>query len=99
MRVQILETNLMWSVRLANGVKLAGDEVVTENPDVAIVNLGEPGVREQVAALKAQNVAIIAHAGHKEAELHDLGRGLGCDQLVTNRELTVRLADILDRVR
>jgi hypothetical protein len=44
-------------------------------------------------------VAIIAHAGHKEAELHDLGRGLGCDQLVTNRELTVRLADILDRVR
>jgi hypothetical protein len=99
MRVQILESNLMWSVRLASGVRLAGHEVVSDEPDAAIVNLGEPASRDQVATLRAAGVHVIAHAGHKELELHELGRNLGCDQLVTNRELTVRLGDIIARAK
>ena len=89
----------MWSVKVTNGVRALGLEVVTESPDVAIVNLGESDIEGKVAALKAQGVKIIAHAGHKETELLDLGRDLNCDKLVTNSELTNKLGAILESLR
>ena len=104
-RVLIIETNLIWSVRLAKGLEALGytakvykglpDEVF----DVAIVNLGEPNVDwpARIKTLHERGTKIIAHAGHKEKDLHALGRDAGCDVLVTNGELTHKLGDIVAR--
>jgi len=104
-RVLVLETNLMWSVKLSKALSALGHEPkVAAQPiegefDLAIVNLGEPGVdwSARVAELHARGMRVIAHAGHKEKELHELGRQAGCDTLATNSELTHKLADVLAR--
>jgi len=105
MRVLIYEDNLMWSSRLVKSVAALGHEAVlrtkapvdSEIGDVAIVNLGSSTLdpAEIVPALHEKGVKVIAHAGHKEKELHDMGRGLECERLVTNSELTYKLEQIL----
>lgn len=96
----------MWSQRLARAAAHLGWEAsITAdkgpfNPaDVAIVNLGAIGEESGriVSELHGLGAAVIGHAGHKEKELHQLGESAGCDLLVTNRELTVKLAELLDR--
>jgi DNA-binding NarL/FixJ family response regulator len=104
-RVLVLETNLMWSVKLSKALGALGHEAtVAPKPvegefDVVIVNLGDPAVdwAERVAELHARGMRVIAHAGHKEKELIELGRQAGCDVLATNSELTHKLADVLAR--
>lgn len=66
--------------------------------DVAIVNLGETAYKpeELVPKLRAQGIRVLAHAGHKEKELHELGRQIGCDRLATNSELTHKLPALLE---
>jgi len=102
MRVLILETNLLWSVRLKQGVIALGHEAVVASEvsegasfDVAILNLGEPRARAWAEGLAALGVPAIGHAGHKEKELLDLGRELGIERLATNSELTHKLPSIL----
>lgn len=106
MRILILENNLMWSERLRRGCKGLGHEpILVDRPDpqilpdadAAILNLGisEWPLDEIVAALKSNGCRIIAHAGHKEKELLDLGRALEIDRLATNSELTHKLDRIL----
>lgn len=102
-KVLIIESNLLWSVRLQKGLTALGYETVVDRSlpegefDVAIVNLGEPGVdwTDRVAQLHTRGTRVIAHAGHKEKELHDLGRQAGCDVLATNSELTHKLGDVV----
>jgi dephospho-CoA kinase len=73
--------------------------------DVAIVNLGSPppGVVSAddwaalVRHLKQAGIKVIAHAGHKEHELRDLGRAAGCDVLATNGEMAHHLGRVLAR--
>lgn len=105
MRVLIFEDNLMWSSRLVKSVSALGHEAVlrTKAPDeagagdVAIVNLGSATLDPTIIVpkLHEQGVKVIAHAGHKEKELHEVGKGLGCERLVTNSELTYKLEQIL----
>jgi hypothetical protein len=104
MRIIILERNLIWSSRLVNAAKTLGHEaqVMTELPevieaDVAIINLAEPDTRV-FAPLASAGVKIVAHAGHKEKDKLQLGKSAGCDLVVTNSELTFKLADILEKV-
>lgn len=105
MRVLVLETNLMWSVKLSKALSALGHEptVSAKVPegefDLAVVNLGEQGVDwpVRVAELHARGMKVIAHAGHKEKDLHELGRLAGCDVLATNSELTHKLADVIAR--
>ena len=106
MRILIVETNLMWSVRLQKSASALGYEavvapiVIEGDFDVAIVNLGEPGVDwpERVAELQIRGIKVIGHAGHKETALHQVGEEAGCDYLATNSELTHKLGAVLVKV-
>lgn len=106
MRILVYEDNLMWSARLQKSLTALGHEAVVrtkptvEAGDAAIVNLGAPsfGPATLVPALREQGVHVIGHAGHRETELHDLGREIGCDTLATNRELTYSIERLLRNV-
>ncbi|HLK13673.1 MAG TPA: hypothetical protein VKT78_02620 [Fimbriimonadaceae bacterium] len=103
MRILILERNLIWSSRLSNSARLLDHEatVATALPetldyDVAIINLAYPD--PPVEKLQAAGVKVVAHAGHKETEKLKLGKVAGCDLVVTNSELTHKMADVLARL-
>ncbi|MBC8064866.1 MAG: hypothetical protein H7Y17_08555 [Chlorobia bacterium] len=108
MRVLIFEDNLMWGPRLAKSVQAFGHEPLViaklrealPTGDLAIVNLGSLSMpaSDLVPRLKAAGFKVLAHAGHKEKELHDLGRDLGCDRLATNSEITHKLEQILAEI-
>lgn len=104
-RIAILESNLMWSARLARSVAALGYEAVMLEDgvrlppgfDVAILDLSrlpEPAA-EYIDDLHRSGVVTIGHAGHKEHELMDLGRKSGCRILATNREMTTRLGALI----
>lgn len=104
MRLLILERNLMWSSRLGNTARALGHQVQIASTlpeiieaDVAIINLAEPDPRV-FAPLAAAGVKIIAHAGHKEKDKLEMGKSAGCDLVVTNSELTYKLAALIDQV-
>lgn len=108
MTVWVFETNLMWSSKLKQSLRLLGHEsaILRNMPeegtaDAAIVNLGErdPEPTTLIAALNGRGIPSIAHAGHKEKELHELGREAGATCLVTNSELTHKLPEILAGVQ
>lgn len=106
MTILIFEDNLLWSARLLKSCKALGHDarILTKlseemaAPAVAIVNLGSHTIPVEplVSMLRAKSIGIVAHAGHKEKELHELGRQLGCDRLATNSELTYKLEAILE---
>ncbi len=105
MRVLVLEHNLFWKVRLQNAVRSLGHELVESASDesylaeseVAIVHLGlgEQAVGRAVAELKARGAYVIGHAGHKETELRELGRKLGCDRIASNSEVSFKLEELI----
>lgn len=112
MRVLVLESNLLWSSKLRLALNGLGAEVAmaTTVPetlafDVAIVNLGSPppGVASAddwaalVRHLKRAGIKVVAHAGHKEHQLRELGRAAGCDVLATNGEMAHHLGRVLAR--
>lgn len=105
MQVLVLEDNLMWSARLEKSLKSLGHVPVTwptlkgelSGFDLAIVNLA-PSVGDVVSTvrdLRAAGVYVVGHAGHKEKELHEVGRLAGCDRLATNSELTFKIESLL----
>lgn len=105
MTVLVFEDNLMWSARLRQSLRALGHEATMlaslpeelPDADAAIVNLGSAKIdpTQLVERLKAAGIYVIAHAGHKEKELRQLGKDLGCDRLASNSELTFRLGDLL----
>lgn len=105
MRILIFEDNLMWGPRLMKSAQAFGHQptllakVPNEIPeaDLAIINLGSLSMpaTELIPSLKVQGIKILAHAGHKEKDLHALGKDLGCDRLATNSEITNKLDQIL----
>jgi len=107
MKVLVFEDNLMWSSRLMQSLRGFGHEGLlrkglpdsSEGADVAIVNLGStaPPPGELVARLHDLGVRVLAHAGHKEKQLLELGRAAGADILATNSELTFKLPELVER--
>jgi hypothetical protein len=104
MRIWIFEANLMWSSRLVKTLTALGHEAKVvekipegETADIAILNLGSHALpaADLAPKLKAIGVKTLAHAGHKETELLELGRNLGIDRLATNSELTFKIEAIL----
>jgi hypothetical protein len=102
MTVWIFESNLMWSSRFVNTVRGSGHEAVvtTAIPEgvaaVAIVNLGDSHVGEIVAELTKRGIYTIAHAGHKEKELIELGKQIKVNRVATNSEITNKLPKMLE---
>ncbi len=107
MKVWVFEDNLMWSARLVKSIQALGHEaeVCTALPkepgaQVAIVNLGSttlPGA-ELAPQIQALGAKVIAHAGHKEKPLLELGRQAGVDRIATNSELTFKIEALLEEV-
>ena len=103
MHILIFEDNLIWSTRLLRTLKALGHEAevakhVPESPDTAdaaIVNLGAPELMALVPQLREAGMKVIGHAGHKEKDLHALGKEVGCDVLATNSELTFKIEAVL----
>ncbi|HEY0866383.1 MAG TPA: hypothetical protein VGE01_03335 [Fimbriimonas sp.] len=99
----------MWSSRLVKSLQSLGHEaevrtnwpLETDKADVAIVNLGEGPLpaTKLIARLQELKIKTIGHAGHKEKDLHQLGKDAGCDILATNSELTFKLAELLERAK
>ena len=102
MKVWIFESNLMWSSRFVNTVQGSGHEAVvaTSIPsgtaDAAIVNLGDHNVAATVTALTQRGIYTIAHAGHKEKDLIELGKQIQVNRVATNSEITNKLPQMLD---
>lgn len=104
--VLIFEDNLMWGPRLRQSVTALGHEAaVISRPtdplpagEIAIVNLGSTVFppEELVPALRARGTYVLAHAGHKETELHELGQRIQCDRTATNKEITFALPRLLE---
>lgn len=108
MRVLVFEDNLIWSGRVLPALRSLGfqpvlyEEMPTELPpaDAAIVNLSSsrlPAV-ELVPQLRAAGIKVLAHAGHKERPLIEVGNELGCDLVVSNSTLTFKLGESLARL-
>ncbi|MEQ1823481.1 MAG: hypothetical protein ABL949_13305, partial [Fimbriimonadaceae bacterium] len=108
-KILILESNLMWSARLAKSVSACAFEPViatgipTEHEcSIAIINLANykslESAKEDVSKLKASGCTVIGHAGHKEKPLFQVGEEAGCDLLVTNGELTWKIEKILKKL-
>lgn len=106
MKVLVFENNLIWSTRLVRSLQALGHEAQVHSAlpegglsgNVALVNLGAQDLRALVGPLRASGIFVIGHAGHKEKDLHDLGREAGCDRLATNSEITYKLDQILSGV-
>lgn len=105
MVILVFETNLMWSSRLVKSLRELGHEPLLradmpengEGAAAAIVNLGDRSLppQELVGKLHEFGVKVIAHAGHKERDLHALGKEAGADVLATNSQLTFKLPELL----
>ena len=101
MTVWIFESNLIWSSRFVNTVRGSGHEAVVTSAipegiaDAAIVNLGDPNVESLVIGLTERGIYTIAHAGHKEKELINLGKQIKVDRVATNSEITNKLPQML----
>lgn len=107
MRVLVYESNLMWSSRLLQSLRKLGytPQLLSEVPaetdaKAAIVNLGEHlgDTATLVHQLQSLGVKVIAHAGHKEKQLLELGKAAGADILATNSQLTFKLPELLEQV-
>lgn len=107
MTVLVFDENLMWSVKLKSGIEGLGHDAVVYSTvpdslegDVAIVNLGSRVFppSEILSLLKERGIKSIAHAGHKEKPLLLVGADSGADLVVTNGELTHKLAEVLARL-
>ncbi len=102
MKVWIFESNLIWSSRFVNTVRGSGHEAVVtatvpdDTADVAIVNLGDANVGAIVAELTERGIYTIAHAGHKEKELIELGKQIKVNRVATNSEITNKLPKMLE---
>jgi len=108
MKVAIFEDNLMWGPRLVQSVRALGHEPIAisqwtddiPETEFALINLGStvfPPAR-LMEILRTRPTKVIAHAGHKEKQLHEVGRDLGCDYLATNSEMTFKLPEIFRKV-
>ncbi len=102
----VLEKNLLWSSKLKQGLTILGHEAkvssgeIPDEPfDLASVNLSqaEPDPAELVNRLRDKRIMTIAHAGHKEKQLLELGKRAGADLLVTNGELSAKLPEVLSK--
>ena len=109
MKVLVYDDNLIWSVRLERGLRNLGHEPTVlasaslppPAADAAILNLGNSTLSsdERIAALTDQGTITIGHAGHKEREVFDAGLQRGCQHVVTNSQLTHKLAEVMNLVK
>jgi hypothetical protein len=90
------------SERLGVAVRIAPrgtplDQAARElGPGTLIVDLGEPGTVEQVAAAKgAGATGVVGYLGHLETDLAERSRRAGVDEVLTRGQFVQRLDELL----
>jgi AmiR/NasT family two-component response regulator len=88
--------------RLGADVKIASRGAPLEQaardhgPGTLIVDLGEPGVVEQVSAAKGAGATrVVGFLGHLQADLMEASRQAGVDEVLTRGQFVARLDDLL----
>ena len=77
------------------GTPLA-DAARAHGPATLIVDLGEPGVLDQVPAAKqAGATRVVGFLGHLQSDLMEASRGAGVDEVLTRGQFVQRLDEIL----
>ncbi len=65
-------------------------------PGTLVVDLGEPGVVEQVAAAKGAGATrVVGFLGHLQADLMEASHRAGVDEVLTRGQFVQRLDDLL----
>ncbi len=75
------------------------DAVRERRPDVVLADLGEPGMVEEIAAVKreAPSTRVLGFVGHVRADLVEAARAAGADEVLARGELAARLGEVLRR--
>jgi DNA-binding NarL/FixJ family response regulator len=90
-------TPLQWASRFE---KLS-DVAAAKKPDVVIADLGEPGMVEELAAVRRAlpNARILAFAGHTQEASFAQAEALGVHELFTKGQFSAQVEKILIRER
>jgi DNA-binding NarL/FixJ family response regulator len=90
-------TPLQWASRFE---KLR-DVAAAKQPDVVIADLGEPGILEELAAVRQSlpNTRILAFAGHVQEALFAQAEELGVNELFTKGQFSAQVEKLLLRER
>lgn len=104
-QILLFEPNLLWSTRLSIGVRAIGLEphlvhfpAVFPRAQLALIDLSwkELDLEQTVAQLHVWRALVIGHCSHSDKELQARGRAAGCDQIVANGALSMRLGPLLE---
>ena len=83
-------------VRIAPRFTPLDEAARTLGPGTLVVDLGEPGVVEQVAAAKGAGATrVVGFLGHLQVELMESARSAGVDEVLTRGQFVQRLDDLL----
>lgn len=111
-RALLFDTDLFFSVRIAETLRRSGYETKTvrrldsfrealdqQAPQVAFVNMGARGVdwRAAIAAAREAGVAIIAFGPHVEIEAQTEARRAGATAVVANSQLVGDMPALVER--
>ena len=94
-RVFVAARDLFFRAKLQELVRASGAESTREEPyDVAVVELGKPGVADQIRDLVARGTAVLAFGSHVDAGELRAARALGA-RAVPNSEVESALRALL----
>jgi len=90
-------TVLTWAPRFSPLREVARER----RPDVLVVDLGEPGVLEELAAIRAELPAltVVGFAGHVNEAAIDGARSIGVSAVYTRGQFSARVDQILTELR
>lgn len=90
-------TTVLWSSRFE---KLS-DQARAKSPDTLIVDLMEPDVLDELAAVKAHAPAtrIIGFLGHERVDLMEAAEALGVEEILTRGQFAKAVDSVLIRER
>ena len=88
-------TPLQWASRFER----LRDVAAAKQPDVVIADLGEPGLVDELAAVKQAlpNVRIVAFAGHTQEATFAQAEAVGVNELFTKGQFSAQVEKILVR--
>lgn len=95
-RVVIECRDLFFRAKLEAVVRAAGAEVVRDEPyDLAVIELGKPGIEERLRSLVQRGIAVLSFGSHVDAEVLRAARKEGA-RAVPNSEVEKALRALLN---
>lgn len=90
-------TPLQWASRFERLSEVAR----ARRPDTVIADLADPGILEELRAIKAERpeVRIVGFTGHAELAIIEAARQVGVDQILTRGQFSASVGQLLERER